>query len=173
MDEVEWRWVPGAEGKYAVSSEGAVRSYAVSSRGPLMALHEDKDGYLCCNMWIGGKKRMHYAHRLVAVAFHGEPPAGCEQVRHVNGDNQDNSAGNLAWGTGRENNLDTVAHGKHRHANKTHCPRGHEYTEANTGRSAKGSRVCRRCRNDSEKAARTRNRATREEKVASLRHIYE
>ncbi len=29
---------------------------------------------------------------------------------------------------------------------KTHCPKGHEYTEANTYRRARGDRECRACR---------------------------
>lgn len=32
-----------------------------------------------------------------------------------------------------------------RHAAKTHCPRGHAYDEANTGRNKAGGRWCRRC----------------------------
>jgi group I intron endonuclease len=32
-----------------------------------------------------------------------------------------------------------------RAAKITHCPKGHEYTEANTGRNAKGKRYCREC----------------------------
>lgn len=33
-----------------------------------------------------------------------------------------------------------------RNARKTHCPRNHEYTEANTYRRARGDRECRACR---------------------------
>lgn len=35
-----------------------------------------------------------------------------------------------------------------RNAAVTHCPRGHEYTEANTGRTRRGSRYCKRCNVD-------------------------
>jgi hypothetical protein len=31
-------------------------------------------------------------------------------------------------------------------SNRTHCPAGHEYTNANTYRHPRGERVCRRCR---------------------------
>jgi|ERR1019366_9056434 hypothetical protein len=36
---------------------------------------------------------------------------------------------------------------------KTHCPQGHEYTEANTYRPPKGGRMCRHCRNAAAHAA--------------------
>lgn len=32
-------------------------------------------------------------------------------------------------------------------SDKTHCLRGHEYTEANTVRNNHGNRECRKCRN--------------------------
>lgn len=39
-------------------------------------------------------------------------------------------------------------------ARKTHCPYGHEYTEANTYVNGKGSRVCRACTNRRQRAYR-------------------
>jgi hypothetical protein len=41
---------------------------------------------------------------------------------------------------------DVVDRGRHFYANKTHCPRGHEYDEANTYHKPNGSRECRACR---------------------------
>jgi hypothetical protein len=41
---------------------------------------------------------------------------------------------------------DVVDRGRHFYANKTHCPRGHEYDEANTYNKPNGSRECRACR---------------------------
>lgn len=37
---------------------------------------------------------------------------------------------------------------------KTHCPRGHEYTASNTMFNMKGSKACRKCKNDKQKAKR-------------------
>ncbi len=34
---------------------------------------------------------------------------------------------------------------------KTHCKRGHEFTEENTGRTTKGTRICKVCRNAGQK----------------------
>lgn len=44
-------------------------------------------------------------------------------------------------------------------AAKTHCPRGHEYTEANTIRSKQGWRSCRECNNARQRAAWHRKKA--------------
>lgn len=74
-------------------------------------------------------------------------------VHHKDGDKSNNAL----------DNLEVMTAGEHRrlhnhlgrfHAGKTHCPRGHEYTEANT-RTYQGRRWCRAC--DRERSnARTR-----------------
>lgn len=52
----------------------------------------------------------------------------------------------LEGGTQTDNMRDVVI--RHRHANqqKTHCPRGHEYTQENTYTKTNGHRECRTCR---------------------------
>lgn len=52
---------------------------------------------------------------------------------------------NLTYGTPSENHKDTVAHGRHPWANRTHCPQGHEYAEANVYVDPRGSRRCVTC----------------------------
>lgn len=55
----------------------------------------------------------------------------------------------LEGGTQSQNMQDVVQRGRHHHANKTHCPWGHEYTEENTYyRKAKPARECRVCRRE-------------------------
>ena len=68
-------------------------------------------------------------HRLVAEAFHGPSD---QQVRHLNGDPADNRPENLTYGTNSQNQIDSVTHGTHHMARRTHCPQGHEYTDDNT-----------------------------------------
>ena len=54
----------------------------------------------------------------------------------------------LEGGTQTENMRDVVERGRHFYANKTHCPRGHEYTKENTYIRPKGNRECRACRKE-------------------------
>jgi hypothetical protein len=57
-----------------------------------------------------GKRRASLVHRLVLLAFHGEPPPGYE-ARHVNGVLTNNRADNLAWGPRAVNLEDQRRHG--------------------------------------------------------------
>jgi hypothetical protein len=69
-------------------------------------------------------------HVLVCETFIGPRPDGL-LTRHLNGNPYDNRIENLAYGTVSENSLDCVSHGTHPLASKTHCKRGHEFTEGN------------------------------------------
>jgi hypothetical protein len=56
-------------------------------------------------------------HKLVAEAFLGPCPPG-QQVRHLDGNNQNNAATNLTYGTKRENELDKMRHGTLTHGER-------------------------------------------------------
>jgi hypothetical protein len=96
-------------------------------------------GYGTGTYWRYGKQ---LAHRLVWMVLRGTMPTGlepdhlCRVRRCVNPDH-------LEWVTHRENILRGEAPAA-RHARVTHCPRGHEYTPANTSMDG-GSRMCREC----------------------------
>ncbi len=66
----------------------------------------DKDGYL--SVKIDGRTKD--VHNLVCTAFHGPKPEG-QEVRHLDGNNQNNWAWNLKWGTKLENRADQKLHG--------------------------------------------------------------
>lgn len=51
----------------------------------------------------------------------------------------------LFLGTLADNNQDMARKGRHWNLKKTHCPRGHEYTEGNTRVQKRGGRVCLAC----------------------------
>lgn len=134
---MEWRDVPGFEGRYEVSDEGQVRSVADPSdihsrrRGGILRAARSKGGhgrgqaYLLVNLVNAeGKSVSVRVHRAVALAFLGERPAGAE-VRHLDGDAHNNRVENLAWGSHAENVQDTVRHGRHGPGRTAVCPRGH------------------------------------------------
>ncbi len=96
---VSWRFL-------AVSD---VAILAVYSDGRIWNLREerwvktyrDKDGYE-----ITGYGKV---HRLVLLAFKGRPK-NHRQVRHLDGDPNNNQLENLVWGTGKENWRDRKRH---------------------------------------------------------------
>ena len=95
----EWRTIPGWE-NYQVSNAGRVKSI----HGNIIKQREDRTGYLRVNLRRGRKKQKTIrTHRLVALAWLGEPPTPEHQVDHKNGDRQDNRVENLEYVTRREN----------------------------------------------------------------------
>lgn len=54
----------------------------------------------------------------------------------------------LEGGTQKDNMQDVILRRRHANQQKTHCPRGHEYTKENTFHKKNGSRECRACRKE-------------------------
>jgi hypothetical protein len=143
----EWRMIPGYEGRYEVSDHGRIRSIPRRKvHGGILAAATDGAGYPSVLLYDDQGPSVRLVHRLVALTFIGPCPEG-QQVRHRNGNPMDPTASNLTYGTHGQNQLDSIAHGTHVQARKTHCPQGHPYDEANTYRSpsAKSYRQCRTC----------------------------
>lgn len=117
MDEI-WLPVVGYEGLYEISSHGRVRSNHESQRRTSPFLKDANiRGYrmvmLCKGN--GSKPKSALIHRLVALAFLGEPPpVKRPTVNHKNMDKADNRVENLEWLSHADNN---------RHAQPTikHC----------------------------------------------------
>lgn len=87
-----------------------------------------------------------YAHRWAYQHYIGAIPVG-QEIDHLCRNRRCCNPEHLRTVTHRENMLcgDTVAS---RNAAKTHCKRGHEFTEENTCVSAAGGRACRTCRRE-------------------------
>lgn len=97
------------------------------------------DGY--GQLYVMGKHQA--AHRFSHyIATMEIPPV----VRHKCDNRTCVNPHHLEGGTQSDNMKDTVERGRHYFANKTHCPRDHEYTEENTYIRPNGHRECRACR---------------------------
>lgn len=142
-----WLPVVGYEGLYEVSEAGDVRRLAASSHRPanwVVSTHTVRGNYRQIHVAdASGLRKQKMVHRLVAEAFLG--PALGREVRHLDGDPTNNRLSNLRWGTHSENEFDKVAHGNHKEARKTHCPRNHPYSGANLRLDYRGYRICRAC----------------------------
>lgn len=155
MTEEQWRPVVGYEGRYSVSDFGRVLSHKRYRTAQERIINQfvGPRGYSTVRLWTGTKDWHVPVHRLVATAFLGEPPSG-DEIRHLDGNRLNPSLSNLAYGSRSENTLDSVRHGTHANASKTHCPSNHPYDDANTCITRDGRRSCRTCRRERMRARR-------------------
>jgi HNH endonuclease len=103
------------------------------------------DGYGKVGLTIEpGVYRPGYAHRIAWEHHFGPLPEGLCVLHHC-----DNPPcvliDHLFIGTKGDNNRDMTAKGRNGQARKTHCPKGHEYTEDNVRRTKTGGRQCKAC----------------------------
>ena len=123
-------------------------------------LHRTPSG---CLEWAGGLNRgygqftlnavHHKAHRAAWELAYGIIPDGLHVLHHCDdraccetSPTEGYPEGHLFLGTNAENIADMIAKGRSHWQQKTHCPQGHEYTEANTYMNpTRVSRQCRTC----------------------------
>lgn len=105
MSKEIWKDVEGYEGLYQVSNRGRVMRVAGgmgATPGRILRPGKTTAGYLQVSLCRDRRRKRISVHRLVAIAFLGPAPKGCE-VNHKNGDKADNRAENLEWVTRSEN----------------------------------------------------------------------
>lgn len=136
----EWKPVVGFP-NYWVSADGEIFSEYL---GRLKRQTIANIGYFIVNLSRDGFTKTRPVHSLVIEAFVGPKPEHLE-ARHLNGDALDNRLVNLEYGTSSQNKLDTVAHGHHYNARKTHCRHGHAFDFANTRHAPPGRPTHRYC----------------------------
>ena len=160
METEEWRSVRGYEGLYEVSNQGRVKSlsrrvefevrgrprhFTTKDRILKSSSNPKYAGVILCNE---DGKTGKLVHRLVAEAFIPNPE-DLPFVLHWDDNPRNNCVENLRWGTHSENMHDSIRNGTHHEARKTHCKRGHEFTEENTrwGKNTSGGmgRWCKEC----------------------------
>lgn len=145
----KWKKVP-FDHNYEVSSRGRVRSVdrTISKKGQGTARLKGR----VLKPWVGssGYEQVYLSnrnawmvHHLVLEAFSGPRPEG-QEVRHLNGNRLDNSAGNLEWASHLVNMRDRRTHGTWYKGMKTHCPRGHLMSGLNIIDRGRNT-ICRAC----------------------------
>jgi hypothetical protein len=131
----EWKAIPGFVG-YEASSLGRIRSvdrvidktikgtpFKWGRRGQIIRQTKNKHtGYMQCT--LSRKKQM--VHRLICLAFHGEPSQGQAVVRHKDGSRTNNRFDNLAWASHAENHADKRVHGTERLGSDRWCSKTNE-----------------------------------------------
>jgi len=114
-----WMPVPGHEQYYEISDQGRVRSKGrwISTPGkpyfrPGKVLKQaiSPNNRPFVGLWVNGRSRVGYIHRLVLEAFVGPCPKGCEAC-HNDGDTFNNHLSNLRWDTRKNNFADKKKHG--------------------------------------------------------------
>jgi len=109
-----WRDVVGYEGVYKVSNFGRVKRIKPSNgavSGRVLKPGVNKNFVKNVNLCYKSRPKSHTVHRLVALAFLGEPPTERHVVAHNDGNPSNNRLANLRWATPAENSFDQVKHG--------------------------------------------------------------
>ena len=110
----EWRPVVGYEGLYEVSNTGnvkslertvwdSVRGYYRTIPERILKVGKTTNGYLHVQLYKDGKGKWYLVHRLVAVAFIGNPN-NLLVINHKNEIKSDNRVSNLEWCSHSYNN---------------------------------------------------------------------
>ena len=105
VEDEEWRSIP-LDPEYDASSKGRIRN---ARTGNLRKPWRAGAGYLYIQFWRSGIKTG--VHRLVALAFLGNPPTPRHEVAHNDGNPENNCVANLRWATHAENQADIRKHG--------------------------------------------------------------
>lgn len=107
----EWRDIPGFEGDYQVSTNGAVKSYKLSREGRMLKQCLDRYGYLKVILYKDNKPHYFTVHRLVALTFLTKED-GKNSVDHIDFNRTNNNIKNLRWCTGKENTIHSYNAGR-------------------------------------------------------------
>ena len=110
-----WRQIPGYDARYYASSLGRLAStkYKASEGRPeILKPAKDGCGYLRTMILTdAGTYATVKMHRMIALAFFGQPAPGFDAVNHKDGDKTNNATANLEWVSGSENSLHAYATG--------------------------------------------------------------
>lgn len=91
-----------------------------------MTAWDNGKGYLIVSLRKQGKRKNHYVHRLVAMAF-VENPDSKKYINHIDFNKHNNNASNLEWCTQKENTNHSAIHMRHPKANCKPTNTGEKY----------------------------------------------
>jgi len=107
------RWQPTKYQDYLVSNKGRVKSLKLHRGTHFRYLSQtpDKDGYLTVSIYDNKKHYKPKVHKLVAEAFCRGRSEEKRWALHKDGNNQNNRATNIYWGSPADNVRDMHLHG--------------------------------------------------------------
>lgn len=121
---------------------------------------DDSGGPDSCHLWTGSFRSTGYgafgvdgkiysAHRWAISQHLGRELSRDEFVLHSCDNPPCVNVAHLSVGTAQQNEADKISKGRHHHAGKTHCSKGHEFTPENTYVRPNGKgRSCRTCKRE-------------------------
>ena len=98
----KWRDIEGYDGMYQVRDLGRVRS-RYSGEWRVLKPRNNGTGYLLVSLYMNGKEKQSYIHRLVASAFITNNDDAKNQINHRNEIKSDNRVSNLEYCTAQYN----------------------------------------------------------------------
>lgn len=133
------RMIPGTD-RYSVTADGRVFSHVrrrpigagrnglagseteatLLPQWALMQHLNPVTGYIYVNLTLNKKHAARTVHRLVLLAWKGEPSSPDLVARHLDGNKFNNHVDNLEWGTQAENIADIERHGRRRKGEKSY-----------------------------------------------------
>lgn len=108
--DVYYTPIRGFEGIYSVGTDSIIYRMDKDIPSSLVPSPTSK-GYPSVSLSKNGDKKTYLVHRLVCEAFYGEPLEANWQVRHLDGNRENNLLSNLDWGTQEDNWDDRKLHG--------------------------------------------------------------
>lgn len=108
-----WKYIPGTNNEYQVSSEGRVMT---TKTGRMLKMIPDEFGYRRVCLFKYNRTRHFKVHRLVAMAFIPNPN-NLPFINHKDGNKSNNNVSNLEWCTPKQNSI---------HARRTGLMAGHD-----------------------------------------------
>lgn len=94
--------IAGYEDIYGAGTDGNIYRIDKKELCPLKGTPTSK-GYLCVSLSRNGHIKTHAIHVLICEAFYGQKISHGREVRHIDGNKDNNFPGNLDWGTSVDN----------------------------------------------------------------------